>query len=229
MTLSLFILLLLVGQEVAGETAPGPYVAVRVDYHRDGPEPADGSSSGRVGEQRGSGVVVGQASQRDWFVLTNAHVVQADEGVGRTVPNIFAGGDWRSGKIVSINSETDLALIRIRFSKPLKSVTISASAPPDGAEVKTNGFASGRKFCYRTSTLRLALPLRDGAQAWAPHRYFVRTMFNPGESGGAVTLENQLVALIHGNDLAAGWGLVVDHRSITAFLEPFLKKEAVEQ
>lgn len=224
MMLSLLNLFFLLDPSVAAEATPGPYVAVRVDYHRAGPEPADGTRPQRLGEQRGSGVIVGQADVDEWLVLTNAHVVEADDGVGKTVPNIYAGGDWRSGRIVSIDSETDLALIRLRFARVLNTVTVSESPPKDGAEVKTNGFVGGRSFCFRTSTLRRALPLDDGAQAWAPNRYFVRTMFNPGESGGAVTLENQLVALIHGNDVAAGWGLVVDHESIQLFLEPFLKK-----
>lgn len=228
MSLSLFILSLIAGSAFVADPQPGPFVAIRVDYYRGGPVPADGTSIRRLGEQRGSGVVVGRAAGDDWFVLTNAHVVEADESVGRTVPNVYAGGGWRSGRVVSIDSEADLALVRLRFAQPLQFVTVSESPPPDGAKVETNGFAGGRKYCRRATTLRLALPLGNGARAWAPHRYYVQATFNPGESGGAVMLENRLVALIHGNDPAAGWGLVVDQKSVAAFLEPFLMEQVLE-
>jgi hypothetical protein len=199
--------------------APGPYIAVRVDYFLGEPVRAVGAGPPRIGEQRGSGVVVASADAGAWFILTNAHVVEAGEPVQRAVPRVFAQGHWRKGRVIAADDESDLALIRIRSAIPLNSVLPGEKMPASAAKVVTHGLIGGTTYCVRETELRHALPLPGGALAWAPHRFYVRTMFRPGESGGAVTLENRLVGLIHGNDPAAGWGLIVDTASIREFLK----------
>lgn len=197
---------------------PLPFVAVRVDYFREGPEPAFGTGPRKVGEQRGSGVIVGTESPGVWFVLTNAHVVQVGQEVARSEPRVLVDGTWRRGRVIAADDESDLALIRFRSSAALSTVEISDAEPPDVATVETHGLSSGANYCLRTTELHYALPLPSGAKAWALHRYYVKTTFRPGESGGAVTFDDQLIGLIHGNDPAAGWGLIVDHASIVQFL-----------
>ena len=201
---------------------PGPYVALRIDYERHEPGPTDRDAPMTVGEQRGSGVVVGPGQSGTWLVLTNAHVVEVDPAVGQAVPQIFAGGKWRRGQVVAEDSAADLALVRVALDEPLRSAGIATGPPDNRAEVTTHGYAGGTKYCRRTTELRHAMPLDDGALAWASDRYFVQTTFHPGESGGAVTIGGKLVGLIHGNDSAAGWGLVVDQKAIAAFLKPWL-------
>lgn len=201
-----------------------PYVAVRVDYFDEAPVPANGATthSRRLGEQRGSGVLVGKSDGNSWYVLTNAHVVDAGPKIKRAEPNILALGKWRKGRVIARDDESDLALIQIEASQVLPTLEMSEDGPPSGAAVESHGLIGGQNYCVRKAELRHALPLPGGAQAWASHRYYVNTTFRSGESGGAVTFNNQLVGLIHGNDPAAGWGLVVDHASIDAFLKPFL-------
>jgi hypothetical protein len=214
---------------VTGRAAdPQPYVAIRIDYFSGDPVPAGGdtTASRRLGEQRGSGVVVGKADGDSWYVLTNAHVVDAGPQIKRAEPNVFALERWRKGRVVARDDESDLALIEIRTSDALPSIELSAQPPSDGAAIESHGLVGGQTYCARQAQLKHALPLPGGVQAWAPHRYYVHTTFRSGESGGAVTFDNRLVALIHGNDPAAGWGLVVDHKSITDFLKPFLEPEA---
>ena len=196
---------------------PGPYVALRIDLVRgpeDAPEPA--------GEQRGSGVVIGEAGEGEWFALTNAHVVEPGEEATRAVPKVFAGGEWRTGRVIASDAEADLALVRFPFPEELRSAEVSVEPPSDRADVETHGFAAGRKYTTREGQLRRSLPLKGGSVATAPRRYFIRTKFAPGESGGAVTIGRRLVALIHGNDCEAGWGICVDQPSIAEFLQPFL-------
>lgn len=205
-----------------------PHVAVRVDYFAGEPVPANGSNtaSRRLGEQRGSGVLVGKADSDSWYVLTNAHVVDAGPQVKRAEANVLTLGHWRKGRVVARDDESDLALIEIRTSEKLPTISLSEQRPADGATVESHGLIGGQTYCLRKAKLKHALPLPGGVQAWAPHRYYVHTTFRAGESGGAITFENQLVGLIHGNDPAAGWGLIVDHASIEQFLEPFLEMEA---
>lgn len=207
---------------------PQPYVAVRVDYFDGDPVPANGdeTSARRLGEQRGSGVLIGQADDETWYVLTNAHVVDAGPEIKRADANVLALGKWYKGRVIARDDKSDLALIRVRASEKLPTLEISDDRPVDGALIESHGLIGGRNYCVRKAELRHALPLPQGVQAWAPHRYYVATTFRSGESGGAITFENRLVGLVHGNDPAAGWGLVVDHASIVTFLKPFLQKDA---
>lgn len=209
----------------AGETPakpPGPYVALRMlVQERDASD--GGEEAGRpAGEQRGSGVVIARAGGGEWLVLTNAHVVDSEDETQQVVPQVYAGGEWRSGAVVASDAEADLALIRIPFPEELKTAKVATAPPGDATAVQTHGFAGGRKYTEREGELRRDLPLGGGALASAPRRYFIRTKFAPGESGGAVTIGDRLVALIHGNDCDAGWGICVDQPSIAEFVRPFL-------
>lgn len=199
---------------------PGPYVALRIDLYND--SAADNAAEKPLGEQRGSGVVVAPAGAGEWFVLTNAHVVDPGTDAARAVPQVYAGGAWRPGEVIASDAEADLALVRISFPERLKTAEVSSEPPTDHAQAETHGFAGGKKYVERESELRRDLPLEGGSHATAPRRYFIRTTFAPGESGGAVTIGDRLVALIHGNDCAAGWGICVDQPSIREFLKPFL-------
>ncbi len=198
----------------------GPYVALRIDLY----DPDPGQESVKPNsEQRGSGVVVGKGDSDEWLVLTNAHVVDPGAESVRAVPNVFAGGSWRTGRVVAADAEADLALIRVSFAKEFRTADLAPEPPPPCAEAETHGFAGGKKYVARESELRRDLPLAGGSLAYAPGRYFIRTTFAPGESGGAVTIDDRLVALIHGNDFKAGWGICVDQPSIAEFVGPFLK------
>ena len=208
--------------ETKPDNPPGPYVALRMQvYEGSGPGGEDAAAE-PIGEQRGSGVVIAPAGGGEWFVLTNAHVVDPEDETKHAVPQVYAGGEWRRGTVVASDAEADLALIRIRFPDELKTAEVSTDPPSDRADVETHGFAGGRKYTEREGELRRDLPLAGGSLATAPRRYFIRTKFAPGESGGAVTIGDRLVALIHGNDCDAGWGICVDQPSIAEFLGPFL-------
>lgn len=201
---------------------PGPYVALRIDLY-DGSAGEEADAAKPLGEQRGSGVVIAPAGSGEWFVLTNAHVVDAGAEAVRVVPRVYAGGDWRAGEVIASDAEADLALVRIHFAESLKTAEVSPEPPTDHVQAETHGFAGGKKYVERESELRRDLPLEGGSHATAARRYFIRTTFAPGESGGAVTIGDRLVGLIHGNDIAAGWGICVDQPSIQAFLDRFLK------
>lgn len=190
--------------------------------------PADGSVPPKFGEQRGSGVVVGKGESGVCFVLTNAHVVDAGEAVQRAVPRVRFGETWETGRVVATDDQSDLALIRLRRAVPIEGIRLRDAKPPDSAKVTTHGLTGGRNYCVRPTELSYALPLGRGVNAFAPHRYYVRTTFLSGESGGAVTLDDQLVGLVHGNDFAAGWGLIVDYTSIVRFFEPLVAKKSIE-
>ncbi len=138
--------------------------------------------------------------------------------------NVLALERWRKGRVVARDDESDLALIEIRASDALPLIELRRSLRPTEPRSSRTVWSAVRLIA-RQAELKHALPLPGGVQAWAPHRYYVHTTFRSGESGGAITFDNQLVALIHGNDPAAGWGLVVDHKSITDFLQPFLDPE----
>ncbi|MGC1273421.1 MAG: hypothetical protein WBC44_06905, partial [Planctomycetaceae bacterium] len=81
------------------------------------------------------------------------------------------------------------------------------------------------KYTARETNLLHSLKLEDGAEAFAPQRYFIRTTFKPGESGGAVTVDGKLVGLIHGNDPEAERGICVDYAAIEEFLAPHMSEK----
>jgi S1-C subfamily serine protease len=201
---------------------PGPYVAVQVDYFTGPADAADPAAGTKVSEGRGSGVVIGPGDTGTWIVLTNAHVVEADSDSWRPVPRVYAGGQWRDGAVIASDAEADLALVQVEYADSLRAVSLATAAPGDRTNVKTHGFAAGRKYTARDTRLNHALALEDGALAYAPKRYFMQTTFTPGESGGAVTVDGRLVGLIHGNDPDAKRGICVDFPAIERFLESHL-------
>ena len=204
---------------------PGPYVAVQVDYYAGNTVRADAEGARKVSEGRGSGVIVGPGDEGTWFVLTNAHVVESDSESWLTVPRVYAGGQWRDGKIVATDAKADLALVQVSYAEPLRAIDLAEAAPSDDSDVETHGFAAGRKYTARETTLTYSLLLDDGVKAFAPQRCFMRTTFMPGESGGAVTVDGKLVGLIHGNDPEAERGICVDYAAIEEFLAPHLSEK----
>lgn len=204
---------------------PGPYVAVQVDHYAGNDVRAGVDDSRKVSEGRGSGVVVGPGEVGTWLVLTNAHVVESGSDSWVSVPRVYAGGQWRDGTTIAADAKADLALVQVDYDQPLRTIDLAPSAPSDDSAVKTHGFAAGRKYTARDTKLTFALRLEDGAKAFAAQRNFIRTTFMPGESGGAVTLNGELVGLIHGNDPQAERGICVDHAAIEAFLAPHLTEK----
>jgi S1-C subfamily serine protease len=211
----------------AATKVPGPFVAVQVDYYEGTVDPLEieaGTPGGgeKVSEGRGSGVVVGSGDDGVWYVLTNAHVVEGDSEAWYVHPRVYAGAKWRTGVVVATDAAADLALIELPYAGTLRVATLADGAPDDRAHVKTHGFAAGRKYRNRETELRHSLKLDDGVEAFASQRYFIRTTFQPGESGGAITIDGKLVGLIHGNDPEAERGICVDYDAIETFLAPHL-------
>ena len=167
-------------------------------------------------------MIVGSAGDDIWYVLTNAHVVDRDSDAWHVHPRVYAGAKWRPGVVVASDAAADLAIVAIRYSLPMRAVTLAEAAPKDRASVKTHGFAAGRKYTNRETELMHGLTLEDGVQAFASQRFFLRTTFQPGESGGAITIDGKLVGLIHGNDPQAKRGICVDYDAIATFLAPHL-------
>ncbi len=64
---------------------------------------------GSTGEATGSGFVL----REDGYLLTNAHVANADVGSGRTTTVVFADGSHADATLVGATTDYDLAVLKV--------------------------------------------------------------------------------------------------------------------
>lgn len=136
-------------------------------------------------EDRGKDGVVGNGSgfviSADGLILTNKHVA----GAGTSVMIKFNDGTQKTGEIVVIDDEQDLALIRVKMDKPLQFVKLAKyDNPPDAAMAVVMGFpvmsmvGEGVKTTVGT--------VASGNNAKMTSDVTLDARVNPGNSGGPV-------------------------------------------
>jgi serine protease Do len=130
------------------------------------PMPSDG---------QGSGFIVDAAG----YVLTNAHVVRGSREIAVTL----ADGRKVPGSVLSIDDETDLALLKIEAER----LTPIRWGSSDDVEPGAMVWAIGSPFGLERSITSGILSAKDrAALAGEPYQNFLQTdtAVNPGNSGG---------------------------------------------
>ena len=144
------------------------------------------------GPRSGTGVGSGVIVDRNGYILTNAHVVQQPES-GRPADRIRVklhdDSQRYNAKVIGLDTETDLAVIKIDANKPLTPARIGNS---DGIEVGDWAVAIGSPLTFE-STVTLGIisakgrtvPM-GGATGSSEFQHFIQTdaAINPGNSGG---------------------------------------------
>ena len=168
-------------------------------------------SSGNVvedGQQRrqtstGSGTVIGMWRQQ-YLVLTCHHVlVQGGEHTIQT-------GSFRArGTVVADDARRDLALLTIRSNTRLEACPLGRQSPTTQSLVHTGGFPRGGPF--RAEQAAVA--------GFRGEKDLVLRFFNrPGESGGGVFQNGQLVGVVWGHAPASQTTLATTIEHVWQFL-----------
>lgn len=149
------------GQKTVSDTTPG--------ISRDATRQVNGMGTGVVVDPRG-------------YILTNHHVV---DGV-RQINVTFADRRKYVAKVVAFDPRTDLALIRVRTSHLLPTITVGTSSDLMPAE---SVVAVGNAFGYEhTATVGIISALHRDVQVSETQAYddLIQTdaSINPGNSGG---------------------------------------------
>ncbi|MGE8657635.1 MAG: trypsin-like peptidase domain-containing protein [Achromobacter sp.] len=147
-----------------------------------------GMSRRQASTSLGSGVVV----NRDGYVLTNYHVVQAADAIEVAL----ADGRKDSAKVVGADPDTDLAVLKLETLRNLPAATL---APDRGLRVGDVVLAIGNPFGVgQTTTQGIVSALGRNGLGLNTYENFIQTdaAINPGNSGGAlVDAQGNLVGI----------------------------------
>jgi serine protease Do len=151
--------------------AVGPAV-VQIQVRQSGAGMFDGQGSGRSG---GSGFVV----DADGVIVTNNHVV---DGGGEVLVKL-ADGTELPGRVLGTDPKTDLAVLKVETSKPLKAVQWGDS---DAARVGEDVFAVGSPFGLGNTVTAGIISARGREIGAGPYDDFLQVdaSINSGNSGG---------------------------------------------
>lgn len=151
----------------------------------------------------GSGFII----QEDGYLITNDHVVAGETQVSVTV---FANGEkgmdkqtWENVKIVSLNGDLDLALLKIETTDGKKFPTVPLG---DSDDLKQGQpvFAIGAPLGLERSVSQGIISLKNRLESG---RMYIQTttQINPGNSGGPLfNLRGEVVGVNNMKIVAAG-------------------------
>ena len=129
----------------------------------------------------GSGVIVDPKG----YIVTNRHVVNKADRIRVKLKDDPLGSPGHEAKVVGVDEESDLAVIKIDAGKPLPTAKLGNS---DGAEVGDWVLAVGSPFGLE-NTVTAGIISAKGRSSIVPNRQFqsfIQTdaAINPGNSGG---------------------------------------------
>lgn len=180
-----------------------------------------GERSARAEEERrgvignGTGFIISE----DGLILTNKHVA----GGGKSVMIKFNDGTQKTGEIVVLDDEQDLALVRVKTDEPLPFVRLAAyDNPPDAAVAVVMGYpvTSMVGFSVKTTVGRVS----SGNNEKMSSDVTLDVRVNPGNSGGPVYDQyGNVMAIIAQKTLSVSeaidtYGLAISNGRIRKFL-----------
>ncbi len=149
----------------------------------------------------GSGIVITE----DGYIATNAHVV-SDADLLKVV---MSTGDIYEAKLVGIDSDTDLAVIKVEASGLTKAELGDSDSLSVGQYVMAVGNPGGLEF---SSSVTLGIvsavdrPLALNSTGYTMSTIQTDAAINPGNSGGAlVNLKGQVVGICSAKYVASGY------------------------
>ncbi|UCG33570.1 MAG: trypsin-like peptidase domain-containing protein [Phycisphaerales bacterium] len=174
---------------------------------------------------RGSGMVV---DAQGGFILTNNHVIEGADEIAVTLSD----GRRRDAEVITVDTKTDLALLRIDADR-LHQVVFGNS---DEVEVGDFVLAIGSPLGYRQSVSHGIVSAKGRDQAILEYSNFIQTdaAINPGNSGGPlINLRGEVVgmntAIATRTGMDNGIGFAIPARQIKAVLPYMLAGEEIER
>jgi len=129
----------------------------------------------------GSGVIVDSKG----YIITNRHVVNKADRIRVKLKDDPPGFEGHEAKVIGVDEESDLAVVKIEAGKPLPTAKLGNS---DGVEVGDWALAIGSPFALE-NTVTAGIISAKGRSNVVPNRQFqsfIQTdaAINPGNSGG---------------------------------------------
>jgi S1-C subfamily serine protease len=167
----------------------------------------------------GTGFIINQRG----LILTNRHVVKG----AKTMLVQLSGRGEKSGHIVVIDDEQDLALIKVDPDSPLPFVSLSpADSPNEGAECTVMGFPLIDRFGPGVKITRGIVTSNSRSDEHPGYEYdvMVDAKVNPGNSGGPILDKyGNVMAIVSmkskSSDMADSFGLGIGAGQIRKFLK----------
>jgi serine protease Do len=153
--------------------------------------------SGPMPPQRRMGTGSGFIVDKNGYVITNNHVV---EGADKITVKIHGDPTEYKAKVIGVDKETDLAVIKINSSKPFTPLKVGNS---DAVNVGDWAIAIGSPFGLETTVTAGIISAKGRDSGGSAFQRFLQTdaAINPGNSGGP--LLNSLGEVIGVNTMIA--------------------------
>jgi serine protease Do len=147
-----------------------------------GPDQGGADDGGGVRESLGSGFIVDAKG----YILTNNHVVDKADKIYVKLSTDPEGNQGRPAKVVGVDKDTDIAVIKIDTDHPLPTVKLGNS---DGSQVGDWVIAIGSPFTLsQTVTAGIVSAknrtIEPGSKGQFQHFIQTDAAINPGNSGG---------------------------------------------
>src|ERR1700721_1736746 len=148
----------------------------------------------QVRESLGSGFIVDPRG----YIITNNHVVEKADKIFVKLSTDPEGFQGRVGKVIGVDKDTDLAVVKITTTEPLPSVKMGNS---DSGQVGDWVIAIGSPFAL-TQTVTAGIvsaknrTIEKGAAGQFQHFIQTDAAINPGNSGGPlVNMADQVIGV----------------------------------
>jgi serine protease Do len=148
----------------------------------------------QVRESLGSGFIVDPRG----YIITNNHVVEKADKIFVKLSTDPEGFQGRPGKVIGVDKDTDLAVVKITTTEPLPTVKMGNS---DGDQVGDWVIAIGSPFAL-TQTVTAGIvsaknrTIEKGAAGQFQHFIQTDAAINPGNSGGPlVNMADQVIGV----------------------------------
>jgi serine protease Do len=148
----------------------------------------------QVRESLGSGFIVDSRG----YIITNNHVVEKADKIFVKLSTDPEGFQGRPGKVIGVDKDTDLAVVKITTTEPLPTVKMGNS---DGGQVGDWVIAIGSPFAL-TQTVTAGIvsaknrTIEKGAAGQFQHFIQTDAAINPGNSGGPlVNMADQVIGV----------------------------------
>jgi len=185
-----------------------------------------GGNNGPIHERSlGSGVIVDSKG----YILTNRHVVEKADRV-RVRLQDDPPGVQHEAKVIGVDEETDLAVIKIEVNRALPAAKLGNS---DSMEVGDWVLAVGSPFGL-TETVTAGIVSAKGRNIVPTHQFqsFLQTdaAINPGNSGGPlVNLQGQVIgintAILTDSNQSAGVGFALPSNTVVSVYNQLIGPE----
>jgi S1-C subfamily serine protease len=144
----------------------------------------------------------------DHLIMTAAHVAHQEVAI-----NVSIGGLYTSAKVLGINDNLELALLRTTMPLPGHKFAFEAAPPTPGMEVAALGFPLDRGLSFTSGRVSALNQEQNIGSRTITGLIRTDTAMNPGNSGGPLVLLNGRVAGVVSSKTAwvLGTGDANDH------------------